>query len=248
MDEISSAQNPKYRRWLSLLESKGIRKENLCLVSGEKLVDEILRQNLAAVDSILLPPKCKVSFPSGPQLVQLSTPLFQALDAVGTKRPLAVVRTPQVEKWNPQDPPSGLELILALGDPANLGAVLRSAEAFGVSRVIMTKECSSPFLPKAIKAGSLAPLRLRLARAGSIAELNLENSFALDMSGEDIQNFAWPRHLYLVIGEEGRGIPENLQVQRLRIPMQPAVESLNATVAASIALFSYSCRVGSDLS
>jgi RNA methyltransferase, TrmH family len=45
--------------------------------------------------------------------------------------------------------------------------------------------------------------------------------------------------LYLVLGEEGRGVPDSLALKRLKIPMASATESLNATVAGSIALYGY---------
>jgi TrmH family RNA methyltransferase len=237
--EIASSHNPNFRRWSSLLESKGIRKEGLAILSGEKLVKEWLEQNPQSIEEILLPFKGEFSFPEGPKLYRLANPLFKELDSIGTKFPLAIVRTPEIAQWNPETPPRGLELIVAMSDPSNLGAVLRSSEAFGASRVILTRESSNPFLPKALKASSLSALRVKLASTVALADLALGDGYALDMSGTDISKFKWPRDLYLVLGEEGRGVPDNLALKRLKIPMTAASESLNATVAGSIALFSY---------
>ena len=123
MNEISSAHNPKYRRWLSLLEAKGIKKENCAIVSGEKLVTELLDQAPHIVEEIILPPKGVLEV-EGPRVYRLQTgALFKELDTVGTKYPLAVVRTPDIEEWNPTVKPRGLELIVAMSDPSNLGAL-----------------------------------------------------------------------------------------------------------------------------
>lgn len=236
MKEISSAHNPKFKLWKSLLESKGIKKENRAIVSGDKLVRELLEQNAEMIEEILLPPK--IDFSSQMTATRLSSPLFQSLDILGTHSPLAVVR---VQTLSPVklDKPQGLELIVSLGDPSNLGALLRSAEAFGVRRVILTKECASPFLPKALKAASLSTFRLNLVSTGSLRDLEISAAVALDMKGTDLATFTWPKNVYLILGEEGPGLPPHLKTQRLKIPMMGKTESLNATVAASLALYSY---------
>jgi len=238
MNEISSAQNPKYKRWLSLTESKGIKKEGLALVSGEKLVREYLKESPGTIEEILLPPKAKHIFPTSFRQTGLSSPLFKAVDILGTHSPLLVVRVPTLPIWN-HEPPRGLELIVGLGDPSNLGALLRSAEAFGVTRVILTRECASPYLPKALKAAANAAFRLKLATTDSLKELKVENAFGLDMQGEDLSQFRWPKNCYLILGEEGQGLPKELPIKKLAIPMKGQLESLNATVAASIAMYTY---------
>jgi len=243
MNEISSPHNPHFKRWQSLLESKGIKKEGLALVSGEKLILELIQQDPSRIEEILLPPK--KDFNGDPKLrtTRLSSPLFNALDVIGTHSPLAVVRIAPLPEWR-QEPPKGLELIVSLSDPANLGALLRSAEAFAVSRVILTRECASPYLPKAVKAASLATFRLNLAVTGSIRELKIENALALHMEGEDISTFTWPKDVYLILGEEGQGLPEQLKVKRLKLAMAGQLESLNATVAASLAMYTYRLKTG----
>lgn len=233
--EIGSRQNIRFKDWLSLLEGRGIKKSRRALVSGPKIVAEILDSGLAR--ELLLPPKSGLPAPEV-KSYRMSAPLFKELDVLGTNSPLLVVETPEVAEWQP-GPPSGLELVVALSDPGNLGALLRSAEAFGARRVILCEECCSPFLPKVTRGASGANLRLPLARAGSLAGLKLQSAYGLHMDGSDIREFNWPRDLFLVLGEEGRGLPHDLNLTKVSIPMGGKTESLNATVAASIALFSY---------
>ncbi|MGZ3723440.1 MAG: TrmH family RNA methyltransferase [Bdellovibrionales bacterium] len=242
MNEIASAQNAKFKIWASLLESRGIKKAGRALISGRKLVQEFLEQNPAAAKEVLFPPKAE-PFDVPPQInaYSLTSPLFKELDVMGTKAPLLVVQTPELKSWTP-GAPQGLELIVALSDPGNLGALLRSAEAFGVSRVILTEECSSPFLPKAIRASSGASFRLPILQTGSLADVEASPAFSLNMEGESLEKFSWPKDLYLILGEEGRGIPKSLAATSISIPMKGKVESLNAMAAASIALYSYRIR------
>lgn len=243
---IESRQNVKFKNWLSLLEAKGIKKSGLALISGRKLVDEFLEQNPRQARDLILPEKLGTpSLPSNIGIHTLSYPLFSELDVFGTHTPLLVVDAPNLSKWS-AGKPKGLCLIAALSDPGNLGALLRSAEAFGVTQVILTQECCSPYLPKAIRASSGASFRLELLRAGPLEKIEKLDGFSLDMNGADIGQLEWPKNLYLVLGEEGRGVPANLKLRPLSIPMQGNIESLNATTAAAIAMYSYAQKHGTN--
>lgn len=238
MNEITSSHNPKLRRWLSLHESKGIHKEQRALVSGFKLVKELCAQRPKDVEEIILPPKTE-PFDFQFKHTRLSAPLFRELDVIGTKAPLAIFRIPQIEDWISSEKPRGLELVLALSDPNNLGACLRSAEAFGAKKIILTQESASPFLPKALRASQGSAFRLKLAHAGALKDVRCTPSVGLDMNGESLYKFKWPKDLFLILGEEGQGLPPDLVQSTIQIPMQAPVESLNATVAIAVAMFSY---------
>lgn len=237
MKEIASRHNPRFKSWLSLLESKGLRREGLCLVSGPKIIQELSGSSIV---EWLLPPKGAVPETKAPA-TRLASELFKELDVVGTKGPIAVVRYPELKKWSPE-PPRGLEVIAALSDPQNVGALIRSSEAFGATRVILTRESGSPFLPRAIRASSGSVFRVPILSGPSVRDLAVDRSFGLDMEGQNIYGLAWPRDLYLIIGEEGQGLPGTLKATRIKIPMTKSIESLNAMAAATIALFSYRQR------
>lgn len=240
MNEITSRQNVKFKFWLALHEARGIKKHGSALISGEKLVREFLAQNPECASDLIYPPKsAEISAPKNVKHYRLQSSLFKALDLLGTQSPLLSVRPQEIETWS-GGAPRGLQLLVALSDPGNMGALLRSAEAFGVARVILTQEACSPFLPRAIRASSGAVFRLPLARAEkSLSDIDLENAYALDMAGDNLWRFQWPHNLYLVLGEEGRGIPQGKNLKTLSIPMAGHLESLNATTAASIALFCF---------
>ena len=264
MKRITSRDNPSYRRLVSLLSSAGIKKHGEFLLSGRKLVPEFLARgsqhkrselNLKAiitaeihVESLrqLLGATAEKSAKSLPVII-LPKDLFAELDTHGTHFPLLLGAAPEIPAAQLSEPPHGLELILALANPLNLGAALRSAEAFSVEQVILLNECAYPFLPKTLRASSGSALRLSLRSGPSIKSLSAQDlsstsspTWALDKNGYDISKYKFPNDFRLLIGEEGLGIPDDFpKARRLSIPMKPDMDSLNAVAATSIALYAY---------
>jgi TrmH family RNA methyltransferase len=243
---ITSSDNAKYRLWKSLLTGKGIRSEGHCLVSGAKLLSELFpHANELRAKS---PLECELIAAHGhrrfPELpcFELSKEMFHTLDEVGTGGSLLVVKTPEIPLWSKNET-QGLHLLCPLGDPNNLGACLRSAEAFGADSVILLQESAQPFLPKSIKASSGSAFRIPLKKGPSIKELDFNLPIAaLDLAGENLSKFKWPALAYLLIGEEGPGIPAGSKPRyRICIPTQ-GVESLNAGVATGIALYDFRAK------
>lgn len=239
MLKIESSQNDTYKKLLSLTTSKGLKKEGLFLLSGEKLIHEFLKKpSLEIVHELLGPAHASLQKNTTKQL-QLTSELFAELDVLGTHFNILVLRQPEVAQLSAQDlatyKPNGIEVVIPIGDPGNLGALLRSCEAFGVPRVILSQEAAHPFLPKSVKASAGSVLRLPLARGPNLADFS-SSCIALDIDGEDINDFVWPASGLLVVGEEGPGLSgKSPFTKHIRIPTM-GVESLNAVVAASIAL------------
>ncbi|PWR24002.1 TrmH family RNA methyltransferase [Zavarzinia compransoris] len=240
---IDSEQNERFRTWERLLEGRGIRKHGAFLLAGRKTVPEALAAVPDRFTAVIAPdtPALDQLAPLLPAHLArhvLARPLFERLDVSGTRLPLLVGTVPAFAEADLAAPPRGLELACALGDPSNLGALLRSAAAFGVRRVILLPEAAHPFHPKCLRGAANAVFRLDFVRTRGWAALAAGAGplLALDGGGADLTRFSWPGDLRLVLGEEGQGLPADLAAARLAIPTSGAVESLNATVAASIAL------------
>jgi TrmH family RNA methyltransferase len=241
---IESPQNPRAKVWADLHDGRGLRKHGEFLLAGRKAVPEALRRHGDRFHALIAADPAEaagLTVSAHIDRFRVTRVLFDKLDVSGTGFPLLVGKIPEMEVADLTAAPQGLELICALGDPANLGALFRSAAAFGARRIVLMDEAAHPFHPKALRAAANAQFELDLMRGGSWAALDAAQGpiHALDAGGEDMGAFRWPKALRLVLGEEGQGLPAGLKVKRLAVPTTGAVESLNATVAASTALYSY---------
>jgi TrmH family RNA methyltransferase len=246
--EISSKTNEHFRRWTDLASARGIKKHGEFILMGEKLIEEFLKNpNIKIKAEILnedLKSVCMVTPALKGQRIaiyKLPKAMFNEIDVVGTHHNLLVLEVPEIPALDTAAKVNGLEVVAPLGDPSNLGAMARSALAFGASKLILTEEACNPFHPKAIKASAGALLKMPLFKTTSFANFvqSNEDIFALDMKGENVGAFKWPKDVRLAIGEEGPGFSGLKGLKRLSVPTGD-VESLNATVAASIAFFTYS--------
>lgn len=178
--------------------------------------------------------------------LRFSDPLFKQLDVVGTHAPLLLVRTPEMATWDDDHVwPAGCTLFVPFQDPENIGAVIRSAAAFGVARVVLLREAAHPFHHRSTRAAGPALFQVPLEHGPPLEELRVGGAplIALDTSGPEVYATPFPDTFGLVVGVEGPGLPARLrECQRRRIEMQPGVESLNAATAAAIALYVWSRR------
>jgi TrmH family RNA methyltransferase len=133
----------------------------------------------------------------------------------------------------------------ALSDPGNAGTIARTALAAGAGYVAATEGTVDLFAPKVVRAGMGAHFGLSLYTdlrweeiRGALPSVTL---VAARADGEDsMYDFVWPERSALVVGSEAHGLSEDAQraIERtVRIPMKRGVESLNASVAASILMY-----------
>lgn len=240
---IQSPSNETFKSFLSLTTAKGLKKEGLFLLSGKDLVSEYLNQPPSKVPKLIAEIVRgnttggeMASVSPAPVLYELLPALFDELDVIGTHSPILVLEQPEIHPWE-QGAAKGIEVILPLGDPGNLGACIRSCEAFGASSVILAQEAAHPFLPKSVKASAGSVYRMKLKRGPQLKDIQ-DDVHALDARGKNIYSYQWPKDLYLLVGEEGAGLRFDTYKNLLSIPIQ-SVESLNATVSVSLALFHY---------
>jgi TrmH family RNA methyltransferase len=174
---------------------------------------------------------------------RLSADLFNELDTVGTHFCLVVLTSKEFKGANLNTPPVGLELVCPISDPSNLGAICRSAYGFGVKKLILTKNSADPYHPKSLKSSSGVALQMQFERLDKeLSQIQpnqiSEYDVGLDLLGTAISEYPWPKNLRLWLGEEGQGLKIIPRAQCLFIPTQ-GIESLNVTVAGSIALYLY---------
>ena len=242
---IQSPQNESFKIWKLLSSSKGIRKNKMFFLMGEKLINEFLKAPHLKILGEVMGPDHRMllegkAFDEVPKY-RLSQDMFDEVDFIGTHFNLLLLEEPEIPTVAIGSPVR-LQLVLPLGDPTNLGASIRSACAFGVEKILLTEEASHPFHPKAVKSSAGASLLMKFARLSgglkaNLAELPQKSTFVLDQKGQHLTQFKWPQDLFLVVGEEGPGVPEH-HLQVITLPIQK-VESLNAAVTVSLACYSY---------
>jgi 23S rRNA (guanosine2251-2'-O)-methyltransferase len=144
--------------------------------------------------------------------------------------------------------PDALFLALdGIEDPQNFGAILRSAVALGASGVLWAEHASAPLSPATFRASAGAVEHAVLARVSSLPSALTHlaaqgaSTIGLDAHGEvELAEVELTGPVVLVIGSEGKGLMKSVRracTRTARLPMGGAIDSLNASVAAAIALY-----------
>jgi RNA methyltransferase, TrmH family len=142
------------------------------------------------------------------------------------------------QRWAPA-PPGPLCIALhGIADPGNVGAVLRSALAFGASAVALGPGCADPYGPKAVRASMGAVFAVPVARFEAVAEVP-GTTIALDAhAGEPLRAGTTSGEATLLVGAERAGLPAEVVAACARVARIPIrSESLNAAMAATVALY-----------
>jgi len=160
---------------------------------------------------------------------------------------LAVVRIPS---WNEEEQLSRPMLFGLYGeqlqDPANVGAIIRTAAALNVSALWLTPDSADIYNPKVVRAtsGALLSLPIFHVRDASIFRRNGWAIFAAQADGREAVRMetikSIPQRAVLALGNESRGLSAETVQQafcRFTIPLAPQVESLNVAASAAIALY-----------
>lgn len=243
--EVASAANPTFKLASDLLNGRGIRKHGQALLAGARINAEVIAQAPDRIVGYLSDSKGEAPPASDPPIpwYRLGDGLFRELDVSGTRAPLLLVRVPEFAEWSADAPwPEGCTLFVPFQDPENIGAVVRSASAFGVSRVVLLKEAAHPFHPKSARAAGPALFQVEFQQGPSIRDLRSDAVPLIALSGEgaDLASAPFPERFGLVAGVEGPGLPDHLRHGLTRrIAIRAEVESLNAATAAAIALFAW---------
>lgn len=138
-------------------------------------------------------------------------------------------------------------LLHQINNPSNLGAILRTAEAVGVSSVILTENSADVFSPKALRGAMGASFRLIFWTNADFREAmdwardkNLISICADVNSKKSLWEIDWKKPRLLIFGSEAHGLSaeeRNLVDEGLIIPMETEVESLNLAVSCGIVLY-----------
>ncbi len=144
-------------------------------------------------------------------------------------------------------------LLESVRDPANVGAIIRSAAAMGVDRLILSADCADIYHPRAVRASMGTLFAQRIDRTDSLPRVicALRESgrrvfaAALDPRAIRLGSFEADPSDCVVVGNEGHGLSEETVSacgQSVFIPMREGTESFNAAVAAAILMWEFAAR------
>ena len=234
---ITSLQHPLVSHWLLLRKERPFREEKKeVLIAGETLVRE-LSPELELLSLITDEPvkgiRAKEHYLVTPEILKKITGLGQP-DGFA-----AVVALPQSQDLRTK---KSLLVLDQLADPGNIGTLLRTALALGWEGIVTTPGTVDLFNDKAIRAARGATFRLPYMHQ-SQEELALwlgeKNPILADIDGECLDRVALPSPVTLILSSEAHG-PQSWAekiAQKVSIPMQGSVESLNVASAGAILLY-----------
>lgn len=247
---ISSTTNERIK-WVRTLQGKrrARRDAGAFVLEGKRMAQEVIQaavpvqmvlhaealtseeQNLVASLSAL-----------GGEVLAASQQVIRACsDTESPQQILMVLPMPELALPAPLD----LALVLdRIADPGNLGTILRTAQAVGVSAVFLTEGSVDPYNPKVVRAAMGAHLRLPL-RVLTEEELlrcleGLPIRVAQSGQGTAYHQVDWSSPTALVVGSESHGPSKGWTgpgMQAVQIPMPGGFESLNAAIATAVLLF-----------
>ena len=246
MSVLTSRDNPKVKRWSKLAQDPRYRRsERRALIEGPHVLAAALEHRcktiaiLATEEGAADAEISRLIAASGVRPVLLSKGVFRAV--VDAETPQGVAAEIAIPAAN-NEMGARVAFLEGVQDPGNVGAIIRSAAAFGLRTLVLDQDCADPWSPRALRAGMGGHFALQVMHAKC-----LEDEIALfkgtlvatvPRGGVALQDaplngsFAW------VFGAEGRGVSDGiLQRSTLRVTIPIAGESLNVAAAAAICFY-----------
>lgn len=253
---VTSAANPLVKRLRLLGDRRHRRREGAFVVEGLQPVWRAVEAGWEIETLVIAPDLLAATSAAGmvaereaagTPVTRLSAELFGRLsERDGPSGLAAIVRTRTCPLADL--PASGLVVALhGIGNPGNLGTVVRTADAAGAGAVVLVGDTADPFAPAAVKASMGSLFALPVAHAADPAAFlgwaRGRGMRVVATSGSAERThwaFEWTPPVALLLGAEGPGLPAELLAgadATVRIPMTGTAESLNLAVAAGILIY-----------
>ena len=267
MTKITSPHNPQLKSVRRLQSKRERARSGMFLAEGEDLVAAAKEAGWPAKEGY----RVAGSELGGKGFIDVEDKALAAVSTLGSgTRVIGVYE----QRWAERAEGPLCVYLHGVGDPGNVGTVLRSAKAFGASSVALGPGCADPYGPKAVRASMGAIFDVEIARVESIGELPGERVALVAHGGEVLSgpSTAGERRdgvrrgaasarsqpsgnesraggsLTLLIGAEREGLPADVVKACERIAHIPiAAESLNAAMAATVALYEMTRQQGNQI-
>jgi TrmH family RNA methyltransferase len=179
--------------------------------------------------------------PSNIKLFEVNNAELEKISALQAPQGiLALISVPGNEAITPAALKNSFSLVLdGVQDPGNMGTIIRTADWFGFRHIICSANTVEVFNPKTVQAtmGSLARVDICYVDLPEYLKQVTVPVYAAMLDGENLYNVEWQQEGLIVLGNEGKGISEEvaeLISRRITIPRVGAAESLNVSISAAI--------------
>lgn len=255
MSVLTSRDNPKVKHWTLLTRDARYRRtERRALIEGPHLLAAALEHGYQPV-AVLATERAAAEAEiggliarSGVRAAMLAESLFGAISDVETPQGIAAeIAIPDEAEGDDM----ATVFLEGVQDPSNVGAIIRSAAAFGIGRVLLDRDCADAWSPKALRAGMGGHFALRVYETGRLAA-HMEAfkgvlACAVPRGGVPLSESRLDRRAGWIFGSEGKGLREETIQRadvRVTIPMADSADSLNVAAAAAICLYETFNRSG----
>lgn len=245
---IRSTTNEKVKTMRTLQTKKGRKQQGCMLLEGNKLLKEAIEAGYQARTIFVQEDAGNLyeQYIDFPETLLVSRSVIEAVCEVNTPQKIVAAVEFKEEVTNLSYDGQVYLALDQIQDPGNMGAILRCADAFGVSGVVIGAGCADLYAPKCLRSAMGSTFHLKVDFVESVAvaleEAKKNDLFVLvtDLRGEGEMKLSAQQKTILVIGNEGNGVSEEiLQVadQRFRLPIPGRAESLNVAVCTGILLY-----------
>lgn len=233
----------------SLAHAKYRRMHGLFLVEGAHAVEELLKSTWKVESVMTSDPDAYSDLIAGTHHTRMEQVSQNDLNRIATtSTPQGILAVAGIPENDLKNIPLHDRILIADGlkDPANMGTIIRTAAAFGFGTFITTAGSVDIFNPKVVRATQGAMFTIDIAQRKIIKDITgrLHRShtiYALSAGGDaDLRKIRIDRRAALIVGAEVDGVSEQFlkaSHYKVRIPISKRVESLNAAVAAGIAMY-----------
>lgn len=234
---ITSAANPRLKLVRRLASRRQRERLGLFVCEGEDLVQAALAAGIHPVE-VLLDAERAPLLEGLENAEQVEPRLLAEVSSLGhPPRVIAVFRRADLPQLDPADAPSVGVALWHVGDPGNIGTIVRTADGLGPAFVALSPGCGDPTGPKALRASAGAVFRVPLGRFDDTPR---PRAALMTRGATPLPELELPERVSFVLGAEREGLPDEVAADcelQATIPLEPAAESLNVAISAALALY-----------
>jgi TrmH family RNA methyltransferase len=244
---LRSRDNAQFKHWAKLAaDGRYRKKERRALIEGPHLVAALLERGLKPLRILIRENSQEnadvtaLAEKAGLKPVELAKGLFNSI--AGTETPQGVAAEIEIPEGRPAE--GHCVFLEGVQDAGNVGAIIRSAAAFGIGAVVLDQDCADAWSPKVLRAGAGAHFSLQISQTPDL--VSMLDGFSgklvatVPRGGTDLAQADLSGNLGWLLGSEGKGLSAALQAKaalKVSIPTATGTESLNVAAAAAVCFY-----------